>query len=113
MASSLFILITIHLLASAEQSHDAAPHVVMTRPLHLTQEARYLGRCKLYLENLFLVLQAVLGLTLLDHLLGLGAVSLLHHQGLGALIGAFAGEPGEDGAGKLRYVSLNGLLVSI
>ena len=86
--------------------------MVTTRPLHLSQEAFYLGRCKLDLENLCLFLQAVLGIALLDHLLGLGAVSLPHHQGLGALVSPGAGQAGNHGAGKLRNVTFNGLLVS-
>ena len=69
--------------------------MVTTRPLHLTHEAGYLGSCKLDLKNLCLILKTVLVLTLPDHLLGLGAVSLLHHQGLGALVSSGAGEARE------------------
>ena len=86
--------------------------MVTTRPLHFSQEAFYLGRCELDFENLSLVLQAVLGLALLDHLLGLGAVSPLHHQRLGALVSPGAGEAGKHGAGKLRNVTFNSLLVT-
>ena len=69
--------------------------MVTTRPLHLTHKASYLGGGKLDLYNLRLILETVLVLTLLDHLLGLGAVSLLHHQALGALVSSGAGEARE------------------